>query len=319
MKNSIIYYSVGPLLYCPANNETIVHSLTTNKFGRHFSLAMCLEDTINDNCVAEAENKLIHSLQSLDDARSTIEYFLPKIFVRVRNAQQMISLMERFGKSKELVTGFILPKFALDTADEYIKTIKDLNQKYEQTIYVMPIFESPTIINRKTRSDILYALKEKLDTIEPLVLNIRVGGNDLCHMFGFRRHKTESIHSIRPIDDIFSDIITVFGMDYVVSGPVWEYFNGDGWAEGLSNELEEDQLAGFIGKTVIHPNQIEVVNKAFKVRQADYDDAKSILNWKEDAESMVLSSANKERMNEYKTHTNWALRTIFLAKTYGIA
>ncbi len=74
------------------------------------------------------------------------------------------------------------------------------------------------MIHLQHRHQILYTLKEKLDAIEPLVLNIRVGGNDLCHVFGFRRHVTQSIHDIRPISDIFSDIITVFGMDYVISG-----------------------------------------------------------------------------------------------------
>lgn len=52
-------------------------------------------------------------------------------------------------------------------------------------------------------------------------------------MFGFRRHANESIHSIRPVSDIFSDIITVYGMDYVISGPVWEYYAGDSWKEGM--------------------------------------------------------------------------------------
>jgi hypothetical protein len=55
MKNNILYYSVGPLLYCPANNSSIVKSLTSNRFGRGYSLALCLEDTINDDCVEEAE------------------------------------------------------------------------------------------------------------------------------------------------------------------------------------------------------------------------------------------------------------------------
>lgn len=44
-----------------------------------------------------------------------------------------------------------------------------------------------------------------------------------------RRHCDESIHLIRPVADIFSDIITVYGMDYVVSGPVWEYYSGYNW------------------------------------------------------------------------------------------
>ena len=143
--------------------------------------------------------------------------------------------MERFGDAGVLITGFIIPKFSLENADSYISEILSVNERYNRAIYMMPIFESPSMIHLQHRHQILYTLKEKLDAIEPLVLNIRVGGNDLCHVFGFRRHVTQSIHDIRPISDIFSDIITVFGMDYVISGPVWEYYNGSGWDRGLKS------------------------------------------------------------------------------------
>ena len=59
-----------------------------------------------------------------------------------------------------------------------------------------------------------------------------------------------------------SDIITVYGMDYVISGPVWEYYAGDSWKEGMIQEIQEDRLCGFIGKTVIHPSQIPVVKQS---------------------------------------------------------
>ena len=117
---------------------------------------------------------------------------------------------------------------------------------------------------------------------------------------------------------ISPDIVTVFGMDYVVSGPVWEYYNGDGWDTGLANELREDKLCGFLGKTAIHPNQIEVINKAYKVSQADYEDAKSVLNWDDNSNKLVSGSSTGERMNEYKTHYNWARRVLFMAKYYGV-
>lgn len=317
MKNSILCYSVGALLYCPANNESIVNSLIHEKFGRHFSLALCLEDTIHDDYVEEAENILIHTITTLFTQKNQIPY-IPKIFIRVRAARQIITLLERLKAAKELITGFIIPKFSLENADEYIQTMSLVNKNTAQTIYMMPIFESPTIINLQNRFHILYTLKEKLDSIEELVLNIRVGGNDLCHMFGFRRHNNESIYQIQPIANIFSDIITVFGMDYVISGPVWEYYNGDGWDTGLKNELQQDRLSGFVGKTVIHPNQIELVNHAYKVSQKDYDDAKSILNWDTDTASLVSGSVTRERMNEYKTHSNWALKTLMLSEVFGI-
>lgn len=318
MRDLSIYYTVGALLYCPANNETIANSIIQERFGNKYSLALCLEDTIKDDCVQDAECKLITALQYIYEASHSQKFYIPKIFIRVRNPQQIPVLFERLGSARALITGFIIPKFALDNADAYITAIQDLNSKTDKPVYMMPIFESPTIIHLQHRAQILYSLKEKLDAIAPYVLNIRVGGNDLCHSFGFRRHKDESIHSIKPIDNIFSDIITVFGMDYVVSGPVWEYYNGDGWDTGLANELKEDQLCGFLGKTAIHPKQIDVINEAYKVSRSDYEDAKAVLNWSEDSNKLVSGNATKERMNEYKTHYNWARRILFMAEYFGV-
>lgn len=318
MKNSIIYYSVGALLYCPANNESIISSIQSEKLGKKYSLALCLEDTINDNHVEEAENIMIQSLNFIYNAQLSSKFYLPKIFIRVRHAEQIRRICNNLGEALTLITGFIAPKFDLDNADSYIQITTDINNQYEQTLYLMPIFESPSIINLQNRFHILYSLKEKLDSIESYVLNIRVGGNDLNHMFGFRRHVNESIHDIKPVSSIFTDIITVFGMNYVISGPVWEYYNGSEWEKGLANELQQDLLCGFIGKTVIHPNQIEIVNSALQVTQSDYEDAKSILNWNNDSANLVSGSISKERMNEYKTHSNWALKTLLLAEYYGI-
>ena len=182
----------------------------------------------------------------------------------------------------------------------------------------MPILESQSMIDLRTRYDILYAIKDKLKRVEPLVLNIRVGGNDLSKQFGFRRHSDESIHDIKPVSSIFSDIVTAFGLDYVISGPVWEYFNGSNWEEGLKNEIVGDILCGFIGKTVIHPNQIEVVYNAYKVSLKDLQDANSILNWSTNSASLVAGSQAKERMNEYKTHCVWARKIQILAEVYGV-
>ena len=181
----------------------------------------------------------------------------------------------------------------------------------------MPIYESASIVDLRRRYDILYSLKDKLSAIEDLILNIRVGGNDLCHIFGFRRHDTESIHQIKPISNIFSDIITVYGTDYVVSGPVWEYYNSHNWKSGLISEIKDDKLCGFIGKTVIHPKQISVVNDSYKVFANDLDDAKAILGWDKDNPTLVSGNVRKERMNEYKTHYNWAIQTMLTAEAFG--
>ena len=116
------------------------------------------------------------------------------------------------------------------------------------------------------------------------------------------------------------DILNVFSIDYVVSGPVWEYFD-DGksvaWLEGLVRELEMDRINGFIGKTAIHPSQLPYIYDSLKVVRADYEDARQILRW--DVEKLgVVKSANGSRMNEVKTHRRWAERIMILGDIYGV-
>lgn len=318
MKNQIIYYSVGPLLYCPANKRTISQSVIQEKFGDHFSLALCLEDTINDNFVAEAEQDLLHALREIYAAHQEKSFFLPKIFIRVRNPEQITMLTASLKECVSVITGFIIPKFSPVNAGEYINKIIEANELSGKRIYVMPIYESSDLIDLRTRYEVLYSLKDSLHKIEELVLNIRVGGNDLCHIFGFRRHSDESIHSIKPVSSLFTDIVTVYGTDYVISAPVWEYYGGTGWKTGLAAEIQGDKLCGFTGKTVIHPRQIEVVNACYRVSASDYDDAKSILGWDNASGSLVSGNRDGERMNEYKTHLNWARKILYLAEYYGI-
>ncbi|MDE6015976.1 MAG: HpcH/HpaI aldolase/citrate lyase family protein [Acetatifactor sp.] len=318
MKNQNIYYSVGPLLYCPANKSTIARSIIQEKFGNHFSLALCLEDTINDNFVAEAEQNLLQSLRDIYTAHQDKDFFLPKIFIRVRNPEQITSLMSSLKECAGVVTGFIIPKFSPQSAGEYIRKIIEINETSDKKVYIMPIYESSDMIDLRTRYEVLYSLKDSLSQIEELVLNIRVGGNDLCHIFGFRRHPDESIHNIKPVSSLFTDIVTVYGTDYVISAPVWEYYGGKDWKTGLIAEIQDDKLCGFTGKTVIHPKQIEVVNACYQVSISDYNDAKSIMEWDKSSGSLVSGSRDGERMNEYKTHLNWAKRILYLAEVYGV-
>ena len=317
MKNAAIYYSIGALLYCPANHASIADSVIGERFGTGYSLALCLEDTIGDCHVAQAEEILIQSLKHIFEARESLTFFLPKIFIRVRKASQMTELLNRLGNARIIVSGFIIPKLDLHNIDEYIKMVLRINSSKDMKFYVMPIMESPSIVMPDKRAAVLCEIRERLKEIEEYILNIRVGGNDLCHLFGFRRSCGESIHRIQPIANIFADIITVFGMDYVVSGPVWEYYGGSGWENGLMQELKEDRLCGFVGKTAIHPSQIPYIRRAYAVTQEDLADAKNILGWQEDAASFVSGSVQKKRMNEYKTHTNWARKIIYLSEAYG--
>lgn len=317
MKDAITYYNVGPLLYCPATNANIAHSIVSGRFGQHFSLALCLEDTIADHYILEAEDQMVRSLNAIQAALEKKSFYLPQIFVRVRDSVQINRIMDKLGTATEILSGFILSKFAPDNANAYLDATASLN-KGSQQFYIMPVLESPSIVNLQTRYQVLYDLKNRLDTLSASVLNIRVGGNDLCNVFGLRRQVHETIYDIRPVADLLSDIVTVFQQDYVISGPVWEYYNGPEWQNGLKQELLKDKAFGFVGKTVIHPRQISMVNQAFAVSSEDYSDAVAILEWDPSQPSMISGSIRKVRMNECKTHRNWAVRTKYLADSYGL-
>lgn len=317
MDRALTGYEVGALMYCPANlHDGIVESLIHEQFGKPFSLAFCLEDTVREDAVEAAEETLYHTLKRISEAAMHMDFYVPLIFIRIRSAQQMEKLALAYRSFSNVLTGFIIPKFFIDNCDTYIQGIVNI-EKAGLQYYYMPIFESPAMIDLEFRHQNMAVVKGKLDQIKDRILNIRVGGNDLSHAFALRRPVDHTIYDVRPVANILVDIVTTYATTYVVSGPVWEYYSGRGWDDGLRRELKLDRLNGFIGKTVIHPNQIAIVNESLKVSQSDYNDACHILNWEKTDGSLVSASAQATRMNEYKTHHNWAEKIYHLAHIYG--
>ena len=261
-----------------------------------------------------AERELYQTLERITAARREGYFYLPLIFVRVRSPRQMEELAHRFRPFSDILTGFILPKFFIENCGAYIEVIQGAGADY----YYMPIFESASMIDLRHRYDRLAEVRDRMEAVSGRILNVRVGGNDFSHAFGLRRQVDQTIYQLRPVASLLTDIVTTFASRYVVAGPVWEYFAGSGWESGLRREMELDLLCGFVGKTVIHPNQIAVVNDCLKVSAADYQDACHILNWEPDSFQLVSSSAESTRMNEYNTHFRWADRIVRLAQVYGV-
>lgn len=319
IENVEMKYSVGALLYSPALNNKIGRTILGGTLGDKYSLALCLEDTIAPDMVETAEKQAGETLRQLFEARQERDVYLPKLFIRVREPEQMQRVWKRIRPYREIFTGFIFPKYTVSNAAAYNQEMIRINEMSDRKIYMMPILESRDIVDFRTRMEILGQIRDQVDAMEDLVLNVRVGGNDFSNEFAARRHYDETIYDILPIAQLLGDILTVFSRDYVVSGPVWEFFSSDNheWKRGLMQELKLDRLNGFIGKTVIHPKQIPVVNEMLKVTSKDYEDAKAILNW-DNSGLQVGKSFGGERMNEVRTNYNWAKKTMLLSELYGI-
>lgn len=310
-------YMVGGLLYTPAMNTGIAEKIKKRCFKCLTSIAFCLEDSIADNALTIAEEKLKETFSQLEEIPIKD---LPLIFIRIRTPEHMEHIHEFIGDYKNIITGYILPKFDMSNAEKYSTLIKNINTHQSKKIYVMPILESSAIADTLNRKTSLSDLKRTLNQIKEFILNVRVGGNDFSQLYGLRRKDTQNIYQMGVIRDILIDIINVFGIDYVVSGAVWEYFKNSSsnqWATGLKAELELDRLNGFIGKTAIHPSQLPLIFESLKVSSEDFNDAVQLLGWS-DKLLGVTKSLSGSRMNEVKCHTKWAKRIYILGKIYGI-
>lgn len=352
---AILAYALGATLYMPGTRESIAEDIIAQKNTGLVSTVFCLEDSIGDAEVPFAEDNLTTQVKNIDKALDNQEIELvdlPLIFIRVRTPEQILRLIERMGDSAKIITGFVFPKFTSESYG-YLEIIKTINNQPTGPFYGMPIIESPEVIYRESRGQELIETKRLLDSYQDLVLNVRIGATDFSGLYGIRRGLDVTIYDITVIRDCIADIINIFGRvesDYVVSGPVWEYFSNGGrvlkpqlrkspfeefhgtngsngtkvrsqllnkYVDGLIREVILDRENGIIGKTIIHPSHIIPVQSLYIVGHEEYLDALSILE-NSNGQRGVLKSHYTNKMNEVKPHYNWAQKILLRAKNYGV-
>lgn len=321
----VLQYAIGGLLYMPATRMKIVQDILEKKNEDIKSICLDLEDSVGDDTVEEAVLMLRSTLSKLyqaveDNVLSLSD--LPLIFVRVRSPQQLKELKDTLTNEQfSVLTGFNFPKFECSNAAEYLRTFDELRNTVPTKLYFNPILESKSIMYRQNRMNELSYLQRKLSGFSDNILNIRVGATDFCNIFGIRRKMNQTIYDIGVVADCFADIINFFGKNYVVAGPVWEYFNSNGkdglWKSGLEKELGLDKLNGFFGKTSIHPVQLPVIAESNVVDEEDYRDAQNIMGMSNGLIG-VAKGHGGNKMNEVKTHSHWAKKIIAQANIYGV-
>ncbi|MGG3797744.1 HpcH/HpaI aldolase/citrate lyase family protein [Metabacillus fastidiosus] len=358
LEKEMLAYALGATLYMPGTRIQIAHDILSGKYlkGKYeglTSMVFCLEDSISDDEVEIAELNIVTQVQEVHMAILS-GFFkltnLPLIFIRIRNPEQMLQLISQLGEAAQLISGFVFPKFTHLNGEAYLKTLLQLNEHYSLKLYGMPIFESPEIIYIETRAETLIAIKALLDQYYDLILNVRIGATDFSGLFGIRRSSDTTIYDIAVIRDCITDIINVFARserEYVISGPVWEYFHGtkrilkpqirqtpfqqafgrsglelrseiiSRFEDGLIHEVLLDKTNGIVGKTIIHPSHIQTVQSLNVVTFEEYIDAKSIMD---SAQSFngVIKSDFSNKMNEVKPHYNWARKTMMKSNIYGV-
>lgn len=343
-ERDILQYCLGATMYMPGTKD-FTDKILNNRISGLTSMVLCFEDACPENQVDMAEENVLNMLetvsQALEDGQITYEN-IPLIFCRVRSLNQFIRFSGKLTKKMcKILAGFNFPKFSTANGNSYFEHLSSLNEKFNEKLYGLPIIEDSTVAYKETRLGALLGAKEILDKYKDIVLQIRVGATDFSSCFGVRRGVDYSIYDILTVRECLSDILNVFSRnnEYIVSGPVWEYFRVsksmmfkeipkydiedcllkripifNDEVDGLLREVILDKANGFVGRTVIHPTHIKYVNAMQAVTLEEYEDACQILNTKDG----VVKSANSNKMNEIKPHTNWAEKIYMRSKAFGV-
>ncbi len=271
------------------------------------------------------------------------------MFVRIRYPEQIPAIVAALGDDARILSGFVFPKFTDGTGAAFLDALDDTAESAGLQLFGMPVLETPDVVHRETRADVLLGISRLLAKHRDSVLAVRIGATDMCGTLGIRRGRDLTIYDVHPIASVISDIVNVFGRTdgsgFVVTGPVWEYFGhhdrlfkpqlrstpfaahdaaalrGDLLTkdlDGLIRELVLDRANGLLGKTVIHPSHVAAVHALAVVTHEEHSDALDVLAVHA-AGGGVSASRYANKMNEAGPHLAWAQRTLARAEVFGVA
>ena len=340
----ILAVALGATLYSPATRPALAADIARRADQGVLSSVVCLEDSIADDALQQAEQNAVAQLRSYAQAGAT----KPLLFVRVRAAEQIGAIIDGLGEYSWILTGFVLPKFTEQTGAAYLDAVIDASGRAGRGLLAMPVLESPEVIYAENRVAELIGVRDLLDKYRATVLAVRIGATDFSAAYGLRRARDLTVYDVRILADVIADVVNVLGRadgsGYVVTGPVWEYFSGaermfkpqlrySPFAEhseralraeliamdldGLIREVALDKANGLTGKTVIHPTHVAAVHALSVVTHEEYCDAVDLLGT--NGGGGVATSAYRNKMNESKPHSAWARRVMNRAHVFGVA
>lgn len=280
----------GASLYVPGTHKDVRAIAAGDKLADVRNVIFCLEDAVAEHELAFAHENVAMALCAMNrrDGRQR--------FIRPRNPESMRKLLGLPGI--EAIDGFVLPKFGICNASSFLEPLTG------RTFVAMPTLETAEVFDDAA----MRLLRDRLDGFKSTVIieALRIGGNDLLGLIGMRRPRNLTIYDT-PIGDIISSLVRIFKpAGYQLTAPVFEYFEDE---HILAQELRRDLAHGLSGKTAIHPNQVDIIERFFKVSDEDIELARRLLS---DDASGVFSMGGA--MCEPATHRAWAQDTLSRAR-----
>jgi len=340
----LLAHALGATLYIPATRPDLAADVARVRALGAGSVVLCLEDAIPDGAVAEALRNLERGLGDLVGAPD-----LPLVFVRVRDAAQVLEVGAMAAAHRGVLDGFVLPKLGADDGGErMLGAVAGVEHRLGHRVLAMPVVETARVVHVETRMSELMAIRELLAAHRDRVLAVRIGATDMSSAFALRRPPDLTVYDVRLIANTISDVVNVLGRPgsgHAVTGPVWEYFTSADRVlrpqlratpfasrqdqrlraelmaadlDGLIREVLLDRANGLLGKTVIHPSHVPVVHAMSVVSHEEWADATEVLA-AAGSGGGVVRSAYGNKMNEGTPHAAWARRLLLRASVFGVA
>ncbi|WP_201610244.1 HpcH/HpaI aldolase/citrate lyase family protein [Psychrobacter submarinus] len=305
-------YQLGASLYMPATRQDIWQVIKRDKLPTINSIIICVEDAVSHNDVELALQRLQELLNtwaahidSINDPSTPQnnkqeQPTRPLVFVRPRNPMMLQKLAHY--KHIELLDGFVMPKVDMCSLSNWRMACQNLSTDQ----LLMPTLETAALFNPHHNQELAIGFKEAFS--QP-VFALRIGGNDLFAALRLRRPKNSIVYDT-PIGTLAYQLLGCFvPHGFYLTAPVFEYLDQPTL---FMQELTRDVSLGLVGKTVIHPNQIALVQQAYCVPASTLDEAQAILH----SEAKAVFKYNNT-MLEPATHRAWATEIINRAKVFG--
>jgi Citrate lyase beta subunit len=228
------------MLFVPANDERKIRKVLDIKPD---SVIFDLEDSVPVEEKENARNFLLKILKEMEFKNIEVCVRINSIYT-IEGLKDIIALT-----SLDNVNCIVIPKAEGDLSFIHKITGKNL----------MGIIETPkgiTKIEEIARSEGIVAI-----TWGPADLALSIGGNIEAY---------ESNIFIRTLIPIVASAYGIDAIDKV-------YFNVED-IEGFKKECYEAKKLGYVGKTLIHPNQVNLANEIFKPTKEEIEWAKKIVD-----------------------------------------
>lgn len=291
-------FALGATLYMPATRSDMLDVVFGVKIPELRSLVVCLEDAVSAIDVDSALANLKVLLLAIEARGGRCEQH-PLLFVRPRDAQ-MAAILNDWPLMKH-VDGFVVPKLTLLSLPSWEQAVSNPD------LYLMPTLETADVYNPGAMVELGKALKASLNQ---RIIALRIGGNDLMGCLGLRRNPATTLYST-PMSYVIPMLAGIMGAQgFALTAPVFEQL---ATPLLLKEELELDISHGLVGKTAIHPSQINPIQEMLRVSLEDLNCARLILN---DVAPAVFR--HNDAMCEPATHYKWATNIIERAKWHGV-